>query len=116
GQYALPILFLMGGLGGVLRRRRQSRMLDSYAGRGGAKRRKAYFPRVDDRTDEAGRWVLSWSEFEGLVADFFRRQGYDVRESTPGPDGGVDLDLRRNGERHLVQCKNWSERPVGVKV
>ena len=32
-----------------------------------------------------------------------------------GPDGGVDLILRKNGEHLLVQCKNW-RRDIGVKI
>src|SRR6185437_1415420 len=36
--------------------------------------------------------ALSWSEFEQLVAELFRRQGYVVTENLiGGPDGGVDL-------------------------
>lgn len=34
----------------------------------------------------------------------------------PGPDGGVDLVLRKGGERHLVQCKQWRALKVGVPV
>ena len=33
-----------------------------------------------------------------------------------GPDGGVDLRLRKNGQVVFVQCKHWKARGVGVKV
>ena len=33
-----------------------------------------------------------------------------------GPDGGVDIRLHKDGVRHLVQCKNWRSRRVGVRV
>jgi restriction system protein len=33
-----------------------------------------------------------------------------------GPDGGVDLRLRKNGECAYVQCKHWKAKSVGVKV
>ena len=33
-----------------------------------------------------------------------------------GPDGGVDLRLRKNGQVVFVQCKQWKARSVGVKV
>ena len=33
-----------------------------------------------------------------------------------GPDGGVDLRLRKNGQVVFVQCKHWKARSVGVKV
>ena len=60
---------------------------------------------------------LTWKEFESLLGEAFRRQGYSVRElGGDGPDGGVDLEIRKNGDRHLVQCKHWKVRQVGVKV
>ncbi|MBU4201453.1 MAG: restriction endonuclease [Verrucomicrobia bacterium] len=58
---------------------------------------------------------LSWREFEQLVGEAYRRQGYDVEETGGGgADGGVDLVLRGHGETVLVQCKQWRERQVGV--
>ena len=60
---------------------------------------------------------LSWKQFEELVGEAYRRQGYSVLENeTAGPDGGVDLWLRKNGNRYLVQCKQWKTFKVGVKV
>jgi restriction system protein len=58
---------------------------------------------------------LSWREFEQLLAESFRRQGYKVVETGPGADGGVDLVLTRDGDTSLVQCKQWKQRKVGVK-
>ena len=61
--------------------------------------------------------ALSWREFEELVAEAYRRDGYRVLENEgAGPDGGVDLRLRRDGALLLVQCKNWRSRRVGVRV
>ena len=61
--------------------------------------------------------TLSWREFEELVAEAYRRDGYRVLENEgAGPDGGVDIRLRRDGALHLVQCKNWRSRRVGVRV
>jgi restriction system protein len=58
---------------------------------------------------------LSWQQFELLVGEAFRRQGYDVEETGGGgADGGIDLVLRGLGETVLVQCKQWRERQVGV--
>lgn len=60
---------------------------------------------------------LSWSEFEQLVAELFRRQGYAVTENLlGGADGGVDLVLRKGTEHALVQCKYWRAQPVGASV
>ncbi len=60
---------------------------------------------------------LNWKEFEELVGEAYRRQGYFVLEnSSDGPDGGVDLRLRKDGELVLVQCKHWKARNVNVKI
>ena len=39
-----------------------------------------------------------------------------VENSYPGPDGGIDLTLKKNENTFLVQCKHWRERKVGVKI
>ncbi|MGB6449547.1 MAG: restriction endonuclease [Steroidobacteraceae bacterium] len=58
---------------------------------------------------------LSWREFERLIGEAYRRQGYAVTElGGDGPDGGVDLVLRRDGRETLVQCKQWRRKSVGV--
>jgi restriction system protein len=60
---------------------------------------------------------LSWREFEQLVGEGFRVQGYQVIETGgSGPDGGVDLVLRKDGDKFLVQCKQWKAYKVGVEV
>jgi restriction system protein len=59
---------------------------------------------------------LSWREFEQLVGEAYRRQGYDVEETGGGgADGGIDLVLRGHGETVLVQCKQWRVQQVGVE-
>lgn len=56
---------------------------------------------------------MTWREFETLVGEAYRRQGYAVEETGGGgPDGGVDLILRRGGETVLVQCKHWKQKKV----
>jgi len=56
---------------------------------------------------------MTWREFEKLVGEAYRRQGYAVEETGGGgPDGGVDLILRRGGETVLVQCKHWKQKKV----
>jgi len=60
---------------------------------------------------------MSWRDFERLVGEVFRRQGFVVSGfGGQGPDGGVDLGLTKNGQRYLVQCKHWRKRQVGVTV
>lgn len=60
---------------------------------------------------------MSWREFEMLVGQGFRQQGFAVKETGGGgADGGVDLLLQQNGETTLVQCKQWKAFRVGVAV
>jgi restriction system protein len=60
---------------------------------------------------------LSWRQLESLVSEAFRRKGFLVLDNIEdGPDGGVDLRLRKNGQVVFVQCKHWKARSVGVKV
>jgi len=60
---------------------------------------------------------LGWAEFERLLAQFYRAQGFSVEETGGGgADGGVDLILRKGDQTSLVQCKHWKEWRVGVKV
>ena len=48
---------------------------------------------------------LSWRQFELLVGEAFRRQGYAVQEAgLAGADRGIDLLLRKEGKLPLVQC------------
>lgn len=61
--------------------------------------------------------AMDWREFELLVGEAYRRQGYAVDETgLGGPDGGVDVRLRKGGQTTLVQCKQWRTRTVGVSV
>ncbi len=56
---------------------------------------------------------MSWQDFELLVGEAYRRQGYRVEETGGGgPDGGVDLILGRDRETALVQCKRWKQAKV----
>ena len=60
---------------------------------------------------------MSWQDFELLIGEAYRRQGYAIEErGGSGGDGGVDLVLRRQGLTTLVQCKRWRTRQVGVAV
>lgn len=67
------------------------------------------------RTDLAAIRELDWRQFEMLIGEAFRQQGYRVTESgLGGPDGGVDLVLHRDGKKTLVQCKHWRNRQIPV--
>jgi len=76
-------------------------------------RRKQIYER---QTGLASITKLPWREFETLVGEAYRREGYEVQETGGGgADGGIDLILRRGGEKTVVQCKQWKVLKVGVK-
>ncbi|MDB6124225.1 MAG: hypothetical protein JWQ71_3218 [Pedosphaera sp.] len=59
----------------------------------------------------------TWKDFEYLVAEAYRRQGYQVTYSLgKGADGGVDLIICKAGRTSLVQCKQWKTFSVGAPV
>ena len=61
--------------------------------------------------------AMSWREFETLVGEAYRRQGYMVEEAGGGgADGGIDLVLRGKGQKILVQCKRWQKVQVDVMI
>ena len=59
---------------------------------------------------------LDWADFERLVGEAYRGQGFAVvQRGGPQPDGGIDLQLSRGSERVVVQCKHWKNRQVPVQ-
>ncbi len=79
----------------------------------GKKRRRL----VDQLTNLENLRQTPWKDFEYLVAEAYRRQGYQVEYSLGrGADGGVDLTLRKDGQMSLVQCKQWKALSVGAPV
>lgn len=72
---------------------------------------------LDTRTTLESLAAGGWRQFELLVGEAFRRQGYSVEETgLGGADDGIDLILRKDGRRTLVQCKQWKRQQVGVSV
>lgn len=98
-QFVIPPALLIGAGVSAWRRSRASRWIESAASH----------PEVVTS--------LSAPQFEQLAAEFFRQQGFAVREQfLSGPDGGVDVVLIRGTERFLVQCKHWRSQAVGPSV
>ncbi|WP_349779567.1 restriction endonuclease [Xanthomonas sp. WHRI 7065] len=72
---------------------------------------------LETRTSLESLAAGGWRQFERLVGEAFRRQGYSVEETgLGGADGGIDLILRKDSRRTLVQCKQWKRQQVGVSV
>lgn len=75
--------------------------------------------RPDDKILKLPINELKWSEFEHLLALYFRDQGYEVEETgVGGNDGGVDLVLldKRTNERTAVQVKWRSRAAIGPNI
>ena len=101
GQYVLPFAFGLAAL---------------ISGINSIKQKKLY-DKVASRSDVAALNEMSWGDFERLVGEYYRRNGFQVtREGGNGPDGGMDLVLRKNSETILVQCKQWKAYKVGVQA
>ena len=100
GQYVLPGVLVVGAMISAYRRRRRGptgSVANGYA--------------VEAL---AG---ISWQEFQILVGEAFRLQGYLVMEvSGVAAEGAVDLRLRKGNETFLVHCKQWKALTVGASV
>jgi len=100
GQFIVPLIFAVGAIVSAIQSKKQRHL---YEG-------------VRQRSDIGVLNEMSWQDFERLIAEHFQRKGFHVsREGGNGPDGGVDLVLRRGREKHLVQCKQWRAYQVGVQ-
>lgn len=99
GQYVVPVVCLAGAALSAWRRHQRRALVDAVTHAPAAST-------IDG---------MSWSEFEMLVGEAYRLQGFQVTETGGGgPDGGVDLVLTRGGETFFVQCKQWKAFKVGV--
>lgn len=60
---------------------------------------------------------LSWRQYEDLITEAYKRNGYSVvREPVDGSDQGIDIIVARDGVTVLIQCKQWKARKVGVRL
>lgn len=101
GQFVVPAICLFGAFGSFMKRRK----------------RKALVGQVTQSNSANSLNGMSWREFELLVGEAFRMQGYQVTEQGGAQaDGGVDLMLRKGNEIFLVQCKQWKALKVGVDI
>lgn len=56
-------------------------------------------------------------QFVYLTSEVFRRRGYRVYEnSTRSRDGDIDLIVRKNGYKYLVQCKISKTQELGLEA
>ncbi|MDD2882976.1 MAG: restriction endonuclease [Rhodoferax sp.] len=101
GQYIVPLVGLVGAAMSFFRRKQRAALVTDVA--------QAQSANALDG--------MSWREFEMLVGEAYRLQGYRVTETGGGgADGGIDLALAKGSEKFLVQCKQWKAYKVGVDV
>lgn len=101
GQYLVPLVGLVGAAMSYFRRKKRNVLVADVA--------QAQSANALDG--------MSWREFEMLVGEAYRLQGYGVTETGGGgADGGIDLVLTKDSETFLVQCKQWKAFKVGVAV
>jgi restriction system protein len=100
GQYIVPLVCIVGAVISAYKQFVRRKLHDKVS----------ESPMKDVLND------MSWRQFEMLVGESYRQQGYQVRElGGSGPDGGADLVLTKDGKKYLVQCKQWKAYKVGVK-
>jgi len=101
GKYVVPLILLSAAVMAIFRQRKMVGLFTLVNGNQGA----------------AAISGMSWREFELLIAEGFRQRGFSVSDKGgEGPDGGIDLVLKKGGEKFLVQCKQWRASKVGVTV
>lgn len=111
-QYLVPLALVLGA------------GISAFKAFTGRKLAKQYISTPDEENsskEHTGRSTpannLSWQQFELLVGEAFRQSGYRVIDGgDTGPDGGVDVHLKKGGQAYLVQCKHWKTQKVGVAV
>ena len=100
GQFILPLILLIGAAASFIKRAKGSRLLDEAA--------------ADPR---GALSAMGWQDFERLICEAFRREGYRVDErGGSAPDGGIDLIATKAKRRILIQCKHWKAQQVRVSV
>ena len=100
-QYLAPLFCLVAAAVSFARRAKRSGLVTNVTTNGAA----------------AALEGMTWQDFELLVGEAFRLQGFKVEERGGAEaDGGVDVVLRRDGETFLVQCKHWKSLQVSVQV
>lgn len=98
-QYLFPAVFIFGGIASFWNSFRGKELLWSPGSKG--------------VTQSLSK--MSWQDFEILIGAWFKSQGYSVVQAGGAhADGGVDIELKKDGELFLVQCKHYRAWKVPV--
>jgi restriction system protein len=100
-QYVMPIILLViAGMRFGRRNEHETNAADSYQHAGPA---------------NSAKNRMSWGQFELLTLEVFRRRGYRMSErGTPASDGSMNLEVRKDGKKYVVHCKQWRAKHVAM--
>src|SRR3569623_536697 len=76
------------------------------------------FKSIEQWTLQALR-ELEWKRFELLCVKYYEALGFDCTTAPPGPDGGIDITLFKEGAGKpiaVVQCKAWNNAVVVKEI
>lgn len=100
-KYFIPLALFIGGIINLFKRGKSAWLFKSISSHGAQETLRR----------------LSWKDFEFLISEYFKKEGYQVDLiDAQGADGGVDIRLYKGSELHLVQCKHYKAWKVSVKV
>lgn len=79
--------------------------------------------RISQKKRQPGSWLddrqiittlqrMRPGEFEEHIAKMFSGLGYQAKATGRSGDGGIDIELTKNGQLYLVQCKKYITRKV----
>jgi len=139
GQYILPGFFGLGALISFVKSGQIKTLFNAVKSMFSADNRKISLSRSEESFSESyhldtasdkeivltpPKWThqvlasLEWKRFETICAEYLRMKGFDPKETRIGADGGVDINLYKDGIEKpvgIVQCKAWNTYMVGVK-
>jgi len=52
---------------------------------------------------------MSGQEFEEFVAAVYKKKGYRIEYTQVTGDHGIDLVMRKDNKKTVVQCKRWND-------
>jgi restriction system protein len=100
-KYFVPFALVLGGVMNLFKRGKSAWMFSSINKRGAKETLRN----------------LSWKDFEFLVSEYYKQQGYRVDlVDAQGADGGIDIKLYKDNNLYLVQCKHYKSWKVSVQI
>ncbi len=99
-KYMVPLALVIGAIIGIISKFKSS----------------ALFSDISKRGANEVISKLSWQNFEFLLSEYFKKQGYTTEVTGGGgADGGIDIRLYKDGEVYFVQCKHYKAWKVSVQ-